>query len=56
MTDHMWKPIDEDFPDGCVWIKVMYNDDTTRLTCSCDVHWDMSKENELPLYWKEDLG
>ena len=56
MTDHMWISIDEEeVPDGCNIIEVMYQDGTIKKMCSCDYYWDVYNKKELPVFYREGI-
>ena len=41
----MWIFLDEqDFPDGCVEIEVLFEDGRIVECCSCDMHWRRYKK------------
>jgi hypothetical protein len=50
----MWTAIeDEDVPDGCTYIEVMYPDGTVSNMCSCDYWWYKSQNKKiLPEFWR----
>ena len=50
--EHMWKDFDDNFPDGCVEVEAMYQSGEMRAYCSCDLHWNKSKGEEQPLFWR----
>ena len=54
--DHMWIYIDEEeVPDGCNPIEVMYQAGTVKKMCSCDYHWDVHNKKELPMFYREEI-
>ena len=55
MIDHMWKSIEEEVPDGCVRLEVMYAGGRISHMCSCDIHWCKTKQQMLPEYWRYDI-
>lgn len=50
----MWTAIEDDeVPDGCTYIEVMYSDGTVSNMCSCDYWWYKSQNKKiLPEFWR----
>jgi hypothetical protein len=53
--DHMWIPIEEGYPDGCVDLEVIYKSGERGTLCSCDLHWKVYQKKELPEYFRRGI-
>lgn len=52
MVDHMWNEVDENLPDGCAYIEVLYKSGRSQTMCLCDLHWKISGKEEVPIYYR----
>jgi len=51
--DHMFIPLEEGVPDGCVTLEILYLEgNRVEKTCSCDIHWNIYKNEPLPDFYR----